>query len=58
MISTRRMPVRMRACSITALSTRPTGRPAASRMARRARLNCSSIQKITTVSASTSPRQP
>ena len=43
---------------MTALSIDPTGRPAAARITRSARLNCSSSQKTITVTANATPGQP
>jgi glycosyl transferase family 25 len=52
------MPECRREFSITALATLPTGRAAAARMTRTARLNCSRSQNTITVTASTAPRHP
>ena len=52
------MPAFSLLCSMTALSTWPTGAPAAFFSTRSERLNCSSSQNTTTVTPSTTPGQP
>jgi len=58
MMSSSRMPVRMRACTITTLGTWPTGDCPAIRMARNARVNCSSSQNTMAETPSATPGQP
>ena len=52
------MPLLSLLCSMTELSTWPTGAPAAFFNTRSERLNCSSSQNTTAVTASATPGQP